>query len=97
MGLYGNILVSPPDPEYWPSVHRELALTLDDILIEEGKVAAFSPDETTYVAMGRFGNVMLISGEDALEIEARRGESSASTSRTLRTRGSSTSPSPASE
>jgi FtsP/CotA-like multicopper oxidase with cupredoxin domain len=74
MGLYGNILVAPPDPEYWPPVHRELALTLDDILIEEGKVAAFSPDETTYVAMGRFGNVMLISGEDALEIEARRGE-----------------------
>ena len=24
--------------------------------------------------MGRFGNVMLISGEDALELEAKRGE-----------------------
>ena len=74
MGLYGNILVAPPDPEYWPPAHREVALTLDDILIEEGKVAAFSPEETTHVAMGRFGNVMLISGEAALELEAKQGE-----------------------
>jgi FtsP/CotA-like multicopper oxidase with cupredoxin domain len=74
MGLYGNILVAPPDPEYWPPAHREVALTLDDILIEEGKVAAFSPEETTYVAMGRFGNVMLISGEAALELEVKQSE-----------------------
>jgi FtsP/CotA-like multicopper oxidase with cupredoxin domain len=74
MGLYGNILVAPPDPEYWPPAHREVALTLDDILIEEGKVAAFSPEETTHVAMGRFGNIMLISGEAALELEAKQSE-----------------------
>ena len=74
MGLYGNILVAPPDHEYWPSVHRELALTLDDILIEDGKVAAFSPAETTHVAMGRFGNVMLVAGEPDLELEANQGE-----------------------
>src|SRR5215210_7604066 len=42
MGLYGNILVVPPEPEYWGPVNRELLLTLDDILIEDGKVAAFS-------------------------------------------------------
>jgi len=74
MGLYGNILVASPDPEYWPPAHRELALTLDDILIEDGKVAAFSPEETTYVAMGRFGNVMLVSGDSQLELEAKRRE-----------------------
>jgi FtsP/CotA-like multicopper oxidase with cupredoxin domain len=74
MGLYGNILVAPPDPEYWPPAHRELALTLDDILIEEGQVAAFSPTETTHVAMGRFGNVMLVAGEADLEFEAKQGE-----------------------
>lgn len=74
LGLYGNILVVPSDPEYWPPAHRELALTLDDILIEDGKVAAFGPDETTHVAMGRFGNVMLVSGEPDLEVEAARGE-----------------------
>ncbi len=25
MGLYGNILVVPSDPEYWPPAHREVA------------------------------------------------------------------------
>jgi FtsP/CotA-like multicopper oxidase with cupredoxin domain len=74
LGLYGNILVVPSDPEYWPPAHREVALTLDDILIEDGMVAAFSPGETTHVAMGRFGNVMLVSGESDLELEAARGE-----------------------
>ena len=47
MGLYGTIVVAPTDPDYWPPVHRELVLTLDDILLEDGKVAAFSrvPDD----------------------------------------------------
>ena len=74
MGLYGNIHVVPADPEYWPPVHRELFLTLDDVLIEDGKIAGFSASETTYVAMGRFGNVMLVSGEPDLALTARRGE-----------------------
>ena len=47
MGLYGNVLVEPADPDYWPPVHRELVLTLDDILLEDGKVAPFSRTETT--------------------------------------------------
>jgi FtsP/CotA-like multicopper oxidase with cupredoxin domain len=74
MGLYGNILVRPSEPDYWPPANRELLLTLDDILIEDGKVAAFSESETTHAAMGRFGNVMLVSGETDLSLEARRGE-----------------------
>src|SRR6266496_1509000 len=36
MGQYGNILVEPTDAEYWPPVHRELVLTLDDVLVEDG-------------------------------------------------------------
>ena len=74
LGLYGNIHVVPTDPEYWPPVHRELFLTLDDVLIEDGKIAGFSSSETTHVAMGRFGNVMLVSGEPNLELSAKRGE-----------------------
>ena len=74
LGLYGNILVVPADPDYWPPADRELLLTLDDVLIEDGKIAAFSPTETTYVAMGRFGNVMLVSGEADLSLTASRGE-----------------------
>ena len=66
MGLYGNVIVEPADPDYWPPAHREVALTLDDILIEDGKVAPFSRTETTHSAMGRFGNVLLVGGETDL-------------------------------
>ena len=74
MGLYGNCIVVPSDPEYWPPVHRELALTLDDVLIEDGRIAPFSRTETTHAAMGRFGNVLLVGGSDALTLDARWGE-----------------------
>jgi FtsP/CotA-like multicopper oxidase with cupredoxin domain len=74
MGLYGNVLVEPVDPDYWPAVHREVVLTLDDILLEEGKVAPFSRAETTHAAMGRFGDVLLVSGQTDLSLTARLGE-----------------------
>ncbi len=74
LGLYGNILVVPSEDDYWPPAHRELLLTLDDILIEEGRIAPFSATETTHVAMGRFGNVILVAGEPDLALEAKRDE-----------------------
>jgi FtsP/CotA-like multicopper oxidase with cupredoxin domain len=74
LGLYGNILVTPNEGDYWPLANRELVLTLDDILIEDGQIAPFREEETTHVAMGRFGNMMLVAGESDLRLEARRGE-----------------------
>ena len=74
LGLYGNIVVVPAEREYWPPANRELLLTLDDVLIEDGKLAPFSDSETTHVAMGRFGNVMLVAGEPELSLTAKRGE-----------------------
>ncbi len=74
MGLYGNIVVVPADPDYWPPAHREVLLTLDDVLIEDGKIARFGREETTYAAMGRFGNVMLVGGETELSLSAQLGE-----------------------
>ena len=74
LGLYGNCLVEPADPDYWPPANRDLPLTLDDILLEGGKVAPFSRSETTYVAMGRFGEVLLVNGETDLSLDARLGE-----------------------
>jgi FtsP/CotA-like multicopper oxidase with cupredoxin domain len=74
LGLYGNILVVPAAADYWPPAHREVVLTLDDILIEDGKVAPFGRAETTYAAMGRFGNVMLVGGETDPSLDARLGE-----------------------
>jgi FtsP/CotA-like multicopper oxidase with cupredoxin domain len=74
LGQYGNILVEPAEPDYWPQVHRELLLTLDDIFIEGGKIAPFSRDETTFAAMGRYGNVMLVAGETAPSFAVQQGE-----------------------
>jgi FtsP/CotA-like multicopper oxidase with cupredoxin domain len=74
MGLYGNVLVEPADPEYWPPAHREVLLTLDDVLLEDGKIAPFSRVEATHSAMGRFGDVLLVSGETDLRMSAQLGE-----------------------
>jgi FtsP/CotA-like multicopper oxidase with cupredoxin domain len=74
LGLYGSILVTPSEADYWPPANRELLVTLDDILIEHGQIAPFQASETTHVAMGRFGNVMLVAGEADLHLEVRRGE-----------------------
>lgn len=74
LGLYGNIIVVPADIEYWPQAHREVALTLDDILLEEGRVAPFHRHHPTYVAMGRFGNVLLTNGVTQPVLRARSGE-----------------------
>jgi FtsP/CotA-like multicopper oxidase with cupredoxin domain len=74
MGLYGNIVVVPSDPNYWPAVNREITVTLDDVLIEDGQVAPFNRTESNYTAMGRYGNVLLVNGEPELSLNARRGE-----------------------
>jgi FtsP/CotA-like multicopper oxidase with cupredoxin domain len=74
LGLYANILVAPSDPHYWPPAHREVLLTLDDVLVEDGRIAAFSRGETNYAAMGRYGNVMLVGGEIAPLLSARPNE-----------------------
>ena len=74
MGLYGNVLVEPADPDYWPPANRELPLTLDDLLVEDGAVGPFSRSETTHVAMGRFGEVLLAGGETDLSFDVTLGE-----------------------
>lgn len=74
MGLYGNIIVEPEDPSYWPMLDREFVLTLDDILIEDDKIASFDPHHATFTAMGRFGNVLLTGGETEQDLHGRAGE-----------------------
>ena len=74
LGLYGNIVVVPADRDYWPPVDRDLVLTLDDLLLQDGKVAPFSRTETSYAAMGRFGDVFLVSGDPDLHLITGMGE-----------------------
>src|ERR671910_804338 len=70
MGLYGTIVVEPSVPSYWPPVDRQMTVTLDDVLIEDGRMAPFRRSGPTFTAMGRFGNVMLINGETEYSGEA---------------------------
>jgi FtsP/CotA-like multicopper oxidase with cupredoxin domain len=74
MGLYGTIVVEPADPSYWPAADRQLTLTLDDLLVEDGHIAPFRRSGPTFVAMGRYGNVMLINGETQFSGAAAAGE-----------------------
>jgi FtsP/CotA-like multicopper oxidase with cupredoxin domain len=74
MGLYGTIIVEPSDPHYWPAVDRELTITLDDLLIEDGAMAPFLRSGPRYTAMGRFGNVMIINGETDFSADIAVGE-----------------------
>ncbi|HET7323727.1 MAG TPA: multicopper oxidase family protein [Halococcus sp.] len=71
-GLYGNIIVEPATEDYWSPVNRELTLTVDDILIEEDKVAPFSREKAA--KKSRFGNVMLLNGETEYALGADEGE-----------------------
>ncbi|MGZ4460030.1 MAG: multicopper oxidase family protein, partial [Nocardioidaceae bacterium] len=74
MGLYGTIVVDPAAADYWPVADRELTLTLDDLLVEDGQIASFSRSGPNFTAMGRFGNVLLINGETRFSGTATQGE-----------------------
>src|SRR3989338_1662610 len=74
LGIYGNYLVVPNDPSYWSPVNRELALFVDDILMENGKIATFSKASADRTLMGRFGNTMLVNGETNYALQAKAGE-----------------------
>ena len=74
LGLYGNFVVTPESPTYWNTVDREIAVFLDDILIENGKIAPFYKNGSDRALMGRFGNVMLVNGETDYTLSVKSGE-----------------------
>ena len=49
-------------------------ITLDDVLVEDGRIAPFSTTDLSFTAMGRFGNVMLVNGEPRYRLAVKRGE-----------------------
>ncbi len=73
LGLYGNYLVIPGSADYWSPVNREVALFLDDILIENGKIM-LSKQKSDRTLMGRFGNTMLVNGETNYTLSVKKGE-----------------------
>ncbi|MFZ2621367.1 MAG: multicopper oxidase family protein [Minisyncoccia bacterium] len=73
LGLYGNYIVVSDNPNYWSPVNEEVPLMVDDILVENGKIAPFS-GVANHVLMGRFGNVMLTNGSDNYNMTVKQGE-----------------------
>jgi len=73
LGLYGNYLVVPENTDYWSPVNHEVALFLDDILIENGEII-LSKQEADRTLMGRFGTIMLVNGETDYALSAKKGE-----------------------
>ena len=74
LGLFGNLLVTSPDPEYYGPAHREEVFVLDDMLIDEQGALPWGDRAPTHALMGRFGNVMMVNGETDYRLEARQGE-----------------------
>jgi FtsP/CotA-like multicopper oxidase with cupredoxin domain len=74
LGLYGNMLVSPEAPDYYNPVNREVALILDDVLIDELGLFPWGGAAPTHALMGRFGNVMLVNGTTDYALSVRKGE-----------------------
>ena len=74
LGLFGNLLVTSPDPDYYGPAHREEIFVLDDILMDEHGAIPWGDRAPTHALMGRFGNVMMVNGETDYRLTAQRGE-----------------------
>ena len=74
LGLYGNMLVEPREPDYYAPADREEFLMLDDFLLAGDEAMPFGEERTTHAFMGRFGNLFLVNGEPDYELEVTAGE-----------------------
>ncbi|MDE0258668.1 MAG: multicopper oxidase family protein [Gammaproteobacteria bacterium] len=74
MGLYGNLLVDSPRPDYYGPANQEQVLMLDDLLLGEDGIVPFGENASNYALMGRFGNILLVNGEPDYALSVRRGE-----------------------
>ena len=74
LGLYGNMLVEPRQPDYYAPADREEVIMLDDFLMAGDEIMPFGEERSTHAFMGRFGNLMLVNGEPEYELSVDAGE-----------------------
>ncbi|MFQ5888626.1 MAG: multicopper oxidase family protein [Gemmatimonadota bacterium] len=74
LGLYGNLRVDSPDPDYFNPANREEMLILDDLLVDEQGLFPFGKEGSVYTLMGRFGNVLLVNGDPKYDLAVRKGD-----------------------
>ena len=74
LGMYGNIIVESPDPDYYSPVNSEETLILDDVLLDVMGWIPFGFEAPSHALMGRFGNVLLTNGEPGFRREVKKGD-----------------------
>ena len=74
LGLYGNMMVASPDPDYFNPVNAEEIVMLDDLLVDDAGIFPYGLERATHALMGRFGNVLLMNGEPEYALDVRRGD-----------------------
>jgi len=74
LGLFGNLLVTSPDPDYYGPAHREEIFVLDDMLMDGQGPIPWGASAPTHALMGRLGNLMMVNGQTDLRLSAERGE-----------------------
>ena len=74
LGLFGNLLVTSPDPDYYGPSHRDEVFVLDDMLIDDQGALPWGDRAPTHALMGRFGNVMMVNGQTGYRLSAKKGE-----------------------
>ena len=74
LGLYGNMLVDPLEPDYYAPANREEVIILDDLLMDAAGLFPFGESTPTHALMGRFGNVMLVNGQTSYSLSVNRGD-----------------------
>lgn len=72
LGLYGNMLVRSPD--LLPGTAHEEVLVFDDLTLDPENTVPYGREAANYTLMGRFGNVLLVNGEQRVNLQARTGE-----------------------
>jgi FtsP/CotA-like multicopper oxidase with cupredoxin domain len=74
MGLFGNLLVDPPEADYYSPANREAAVMLGDLLLNADSLIPFGREDPDFALMGRVGNVLLVNGEPDYALQVHRGE-----------------------
>ncbi|HZI40592.1 MAG TPA: multicopper oxidase domain-containing protein, partial [Gemmatimonadaceae bacterium] len=74
MGLFGNMIVDSPIPDYYARVNSEHVMLLDDLLINDDTLVPFGGDGPDFALMGRVGNVLLVNGELGYTLHVKKGE-----------------------
>jgi FtsP/CotA-like multicopper oxidase with cupredoxin domain len=74
LGLYGNLIVQSPEPDYYGPANEEQVLMLDDLLLDDEGILPYGKDVGNYAIMGRFGNQFLVNGEPAYTLQVKKGD-----------------------